>query len=127
MGIYDFIWDVSDKTENFDTTQKMNMYFAIIAFSITIFYIYFFTTKFEKSITIKNKFMYGDQKFSKNMISDFKNNIYIVKNSPLLLKFRGPELLSSIKEDHEYIITGYGRRIPFMGLYENILSIKSKK
>jgi hypothetical protein len=101
-------------------TSKNGIYAYIILLSVTLFYIYFFFTKFEKTIRIKSRFMYGSPEFIDNMIYDTRKNVYTVRNNALLFAFKAAELLVSLEDNKEYTIRGYGRRIPFLGLYQNI-------
>mgnify|MGYP007101626959 FL=1 len=62
-----------------------------------------------------------------NAISDTNNNVYVIQNRYLLLHFDAVETLSIIEKNKSYTITGYGLRIPFLNLYENIVSCVPKK
>ncbi|QOI90244.1 hypothetical protein QKU58_gp087 [Pyramimonas orientalis virus] len=101
---------------------KFYIYFAILY--IILFYFYFFFTKFNRQITVKDDFIVGTNKQLLNIISDTNNNLYIINNRTLLFRFDAAEILSKLEKKRTYSITGYGMRVPFLDLYENILTCK---
>tara|TARA_Y100000389_G_C17466208_1_gene525835 strand:+ start:3356 stop:3718 length:363 start_codon:yes stop_codon:yes gene_type:complete len=104
-----------------------NNMFKIIIFILCVFYIYYFTTTFERTITIKKNINYmsgaGRSIHASNLISDVNNNVYRISNSLLLLRFNAAEMLSKFESGKTYKIRGYGIRYPVLGLYPNIMSI----
>jgi hypothetical protein len=104
---------------------KFYIYASIIY--ICMFYIYFFSTKFKRIITIKDDFIIGINKEIYNIIHDTNNNIYIIDNRYMLLHFNAAEILSNIEKNRKFQITGYGIRIPFLNLYENIIELNPSK
>lgn len=104
---------------------KFYVYSAILY--VVVFYIYFFITKFKRIITVKDDFVIGLNKNVFNVLSDTHNNIYVIDNRYLLLHFDAVEILANIEKGRTYTITGYGLRIPFLNLYENIISCTLKK
>jgi hypothetical protein len=97
---------------------KFYIYIAII-YAIT-FYFYFFFTKFQRVIIIKEDFIVGINKQILNLISDTNNNLYVIDNKFLLLNFDAAETLSKLEKGKSYRVTGYGIRIPFFDMYQNI-------
>ena len=77
-------------------------------------------TKFNKTITIRQKYTVYKNKF----ITDTNNNNYTIDNSLLLASFYSNELWSDIKIGCTYNIKAYGFRIGFFDLYPNIYYIK---
>ena len=99
---------------------KFYIYVSIIY--ATMFYLYFFMTKFNKVITVKEEFMIGINKKILNIITDTDGTLYLVDNKFMLLNFDAAETLSMIQKGKSYRISGYGVRIPFLDMYENITS-----
>ena len=99
---------------------KFYLYVAII-YSVT-FYLYFFFTKFNRTITVKEDFIIGSNKQILNLIHDTNDNLYLVDNKLMLLNFNAAEILAKIEKGKKYNITGYGFRVAFLDLYENITS-----
>ena len=90
---------------------------------ISIIYVY--STKFKKTITIDEKYTYGSNNSKGNQsISDTNNNIYIVQNSLYLFHWTSVELFNKMDVGKTYEIEGYGYRVPFLGLFPNIVKAK---
>lgn len=87
---------------------------------------YIKTTKFEKSIKIKNKYtkFSSGEKSGKTyyMLTDYNNNIYKCDKSLWFLHFSDAELWESFEKDKEYNVKGYGVRFPLFSVYPNIIS-----
>tara|TARA_Y100000389_G_scaffold154163_1_gene154624 strand:- start:182 stop:526 length:345 start_codon:yes stop_codon:yes gene_type:complete len=108
----------------FINVHYLNFYIYSAIIYIILFYSYYFITKFRKEIIIKDDFVVGvNKKNIMNVVSDTNNNIYIVDNRYLLFVFDAVETVTKIEKDKKYLITGYGMRIPFLELYENITSV----
>jgi hypothetical protein len=105
-------------------SDKITIYIYFTFLIVTIYYIYYFITKFEKEIKVRKIYLFGEQKFSSNMISDYDSNIYKISNQPLLLSFDSAEILSNLYINKNYKIKGFGVRIPFLGLYKHIIQIQ---
>lgn len=105
-------------------TKDLVMYLQIFAVFVTVFYIYYMFTRFEnRTITIKDDFAMGSNKYTKNVVSDENDNVYNVSSQPLLFQFNAAELLSKLQPSKTYSISGYGVRIPWLGLYPQITSV----
>jgi hypothetical protein len=83
---------------------------------------YFFFTKFNRTIVVKEDFIIGSNKQILNLIRDTNDNLYLVDNKFMLLNFDAAEILAKIEKGKTYNITGYGIRLPFLDLYENMRS-----
>jgi len=86
--------------------------------------IYSYVTKFEKIITVKevnNLYIY---KSNGNFISDTENKLYKISNSVFYLFFTSTELYDKIDANKRYKITGFGLRIPILGLYPQIINVE---
>lgn len=92
----------------------------IVLFLVTnMFYSYF--TSFEKIITVKEKDSMRSGKYGKNIISDTDGNVYTVENSIYYEFFTAMELFTKIELNQPYKVKGFGYRIPFLGIYPNII------
>ena len=74
-----------------------------------------------KQITVKDKTMYAPGKYRKNMIIDGNGNAYTVTNDALLMHYTSIELYGSMEIGKRYTISAYGIRVPFLGLFPNIV------
>ena len=109
---------MNERPENNNITLKKYLYISTLM--ITVFYVYYFLTKFERTIKIKQLYLFGERQITSNMVSDYENKIYKINNQPLLLNFDSAETLSKLYEKKNYKIHGFGIRVPFLSLYENI-------
>jgi len=97
--------------------------------------VYTFGTFNEKIITVDSKFIStnssGGSKdipssvFSEYNVSDKTNAVYRVQRSWLYMHFSNVELWNSLKEQESYKIGYFGWRIPFLGVFPNI--VKAEK
>lgn len=114
------------KKYNLFLDENFFTYFIIILFimSILVHIIYTYSTKFEKTITIKKLDSIRSSKYGKNIIVDEKNNVYYVQNNMYLLFFNSIQLYSNLEINKTYKIKGYGFSFPNLGLYQNIFDAK---
>ena len=106
---------------------QMKFYVTVLAVFMAVFYTYYFFTRFtHRKITINKDDMLksNGQSASKNLVSDSNGVIYSVSSSPLILHFTSSEVLNTLEAGNTFIISGYGKRVPFLGLYPQIVSIK---
>lgn len=112
------------------TKLDINKYIFTITFILFIIitilnFIYVYSTKFKKTLTVNEKYTYGSNNSKGNQtISDNKGNIYIIKNSLYLWHWTSTELFNKIGKNEKYIVEGYGLRIPFLGFFPNITKAK---
>ena len=110
------------KNFNFD---KIDIIYKIGALIIIILIItkaiIAYSTKFTKTITIKNLSYYKGGKTGYNLVEDETGTIYNVQNTVFYLFFQGAELYASLEENKKYNITGYGLRVPFLNWYPHII------
>nr|QKF94890.1 hypothetical protein Fadolivirus_2_4 [Fadolivirus 2] len=88
--------------------------------------VYSYGTRFEKRITIDDKFerIIGNQNSTKQVfsISDKENNIYKVVPSFWYWKWYSTETWNNFKKGETYDIKGYGVRYGPLSIYPNIIS-----
>ena len=98
------------------------IYFVLLA-------IYIYATRFEKTITVSEKYQYasggGRRLTINNSVQDQQGNVYRVSNQLLLLHFTAAEVLMNIRVGASYTVRGYGIRIPALGLYPVITEAKA--
>ena len=95
---------------------------------LVIFYAYYFNTKFEKTIFVRQEILLGEHRGAINLVEDQQTKeLYKLHNTWLLLHFNAAELSALIQEGGQYKIKGYGVRVPFLGLYPCILDAKMIK
>ena len=85
---------------------------------------YSYATYFTKTITIKEKESLKNGKYGQNVVADTDGNIYSISNSIFYGFYTSTELYTKIVENQKYQVTGYGYRIPFLGLFPCIISVK---
>lgn len=102
--------------------------FFLLILNLFVFYVYYFATKFTKELVFKKTF-YTSQLDNKKMITlvtDIDNNVYKIQNAVPLLHFTASELNAKMDFAKTYRVKGYGLRIPFLGIYPNIINISEK-
>ena len=106
------------------TKAQIKLYTVFVAVFVVMFYGYYAFTRFEnKEITIDDQLlkasMSGDR--SSNLVSDTDGVVYKVSNAPLVLHFRSAEVLNTLnKSGRTFLVSGYGARVPVLGLYPMI-------
>jgi hypothetical protein len=114
----------------FNPSKYLISNYSIKLFFIPILFngIYAYSTKKEKNITIVKKYKFVRNGFTEFMIIDSYGNHYNVNNSFWFLKFNSLEdwhkidpLNESNNKNGNIKIAYYGYRIPFLGLFPNII------
>lgn len=102
-------------------------YIFTIVIYLIVYYTYYISTKFTKTITVKHNNIMNIQKQIYNFVVDQDNVVYVIDNRYPLLHFNAAELMSTVKVNKTFNISGYGLRVPFLELYPNILSMNEIK
>ena len=109
---------------NFINKNKFNIIILLILLSSVIFNIVlYYTTHFEKTITIKDKYTRYRRYGSNYNVVDENNNIYQVGNVWFKLDFNRAEDYNKLEKGKKYKVEGYGIRIPMIDMYKNIYQI----
>ena len=96
-------------------------YIILITIFLVLNAIYAYGTRFEKTIRVKEvNSLRG--KYGTNVVADHDGTVYSVSNSIYYLFFNSAELYTQFDAEKNYIITGYGYRIPILGIFPNIIS-----
>lgn len=105
-----------------DGRSRARVYLLWFLIYLVIFYAYFFMTKFEKTIHVRQEILLGEPRGAINLVENTETReLYRIHNTWLLLHFNAAELSALMEEGGTYKIKGYGVRIPFLGLYPCIL------
>jgi cell division protein FtsI/penicillin-binding protein 2 len=104
--------------------HRFNVLLLLIIFSSVIFNIVlYYTTHFEKTITIKDKYTRYRRHGSNYNIVDENNNVYQVDNVWFKLNFDRAERYNKLEKGKKYKIEGYGIRLPMIDIYKNIYQV----
>ena len=114
---------MNKKLLDFIYFHRFNLILLLILFSSIIFNIVlYYTTHFEKTITIKDKYT-RYRKGSNYNVVDENNTIYHVDNIWFKLDFNRAERYNKLEKGKKYKIKGYGIRIPMIDIYKNIYKV----
>ena len=109
---------------NFINKNKFNIIILLIILASVIFNIVlYYTTHFEKTITIKDKYTRYRRHGSNYNVVDGNNNIYQVGNVWFKFDFNRAEDYNKLEKGKKYKIEGYGIRIPMIDMYKNIYQV----
>jgi len=100
-------------------------YVLFLLISLIIYSIYLYATAFKKSVTITQKNLYAQGKYTNNTVVDENGKVYAITNLLPVLHFTAPEVWNSITIGKTYNVKGYGIRIPILGMYPIIVSTQA--
>ena len=80
-------------------------------------------TKFEKKITIKDKYTRYRKNGSNYNVVDTDNNIYQIGNLWFFGDFNRAEDYNKLEVGQSYTVKGYGIRVPVLDMYKKIYEI----
>lgn len=80
-------------------------------------------TKFNKKITVKDKYIRYRRKSSNYHIVDSEDNIYLVDNLWFTGDFNRAEDYNKLEKGKSYDISGYNLRVPVLDMYPKIYKI----
>lgn len=103
-----------------------NKYFIqFVILLIAMFYMYYFATRFSHvTITVKkDDIIKTNGKHSSNLIGTTDGRVFQVSTNPLVMAFAASEILNTLEEGVTYTVSGYGRRVPMLGLYPQITMV----
>lgn len=109
---------------NFIYLHRFNIIILLILLSSIIFNIVlYYTTHFEKNITVKDKYTRYRKYGSNYNVVDENNNVYQVGNVWFKLDFDRAEDYNKLEKGKKYKVKGYGIRLPMIDMYKNIYQI----
>jgi len=100
--------------------------FAGVPFIMLPHGVYAYSTHQNRPIETKEKYMFSQHGYSKYMVVDSKNMHYCVNNSFWYFKYDSLEDWNSIQPSQTLFVKMYGIRIPWLGIFPNIVGIYSK-
>lgn len=110
-------------------TKEHKQVGVLVIVMIVQFCMYYHNTKFEnREITIKKDDIFKAHQMGRrasNLVSTDTNEIYRVSNNFLILFFKSSEVLSQLDEGKTYLVSGYGSRVPWLGLYPEITEVRA--
>lgn len=105
----------------------MELYYKIMLSVVAVYLVFHLGlivfTRFEKTITIKNKEPYGSGRLMRNTLIDSEGKVYVVQNNFMLLHFNSAQLWMGLEEGKTYKVKGNGVSIPALGVYPNITKV----
>jgi hypothetical protein len=112
-----FLYIFKDLTKLISSEYKIK----VAGIGITCHLCYAISTKREKEIIVTKKYKYDANGFTNFMIVDVKGEHYNVNNSIWYMKWDSIEDWASIEVNDNINILYYGWRIPFIGIFPNII------
>ena len=108
----------------FNFKNKFNIIILLIILaSVTFNIVLYYTTHFEKTITIKDKYTRYRRYGSNYNVVDENNNIYQVGNVWFEFDFNRAEHYNKLEKGKKYKVEGYGIRLPMIDMYKNIYQV----
>ena len=99
-------------------------FIIIFLISTIISVILYFTTHFEKTIQVKEKYVQGFRRGGRYYIVDTDNNVYKLVDTWFLGEFDRGNDYAKITAGNSYKIKGYGVRIPFLSYFPKVYDVQ---
>jgi hypothetical protein len=105
--------------------EENKLFLQFVGILVALFYVYYFATRFsDVHITVKKDDMIKTNgRYNSNMIGTTDGRVFKVSTNPLVFAFTASEILNELEEGVTYNVSGYGRRVPMLGLYPQITKI----
>ena len=97
---------------------------VLLLLSVLVDLALYFTTHFEKEISVSNKYVRTTRRSSKYHVVDQNDENYRVTNVWFKGDFNRGDRYGILKEGKTYKVKGYGIRIPVLNMYKNIYSVE---
>jgi len=104
--------------------QYLLILLAFLLLTVIVDVALYFTTHFEKKITVSNKYVRTTRRSSRYHVVDQNDENYRVTNVWFKGDFNRGDRYGMLKEGESYKIKGYGIRIPVLNMYKNIYSVE---
>jgi hypothetical protein len=115
-----FLYIFKDLTKLIASEYKIK----VAGIGITCNLCYAIGTKREKEIIVTKKYKFNINGYTNFMIVDVKGEHYNVNNSIWYMKWDSIEDWTSIEANKTAYVEYYGFRVPFLGLFPNVVSLK---
>lgn len=96
----------------------------LILLPIIVNVILYFTTSFEKVITVQEKYTRYRKGGSNYNVVDTDNTIYKLDNVWFKGDFNRADEYVQFKIGKKYKVKGFGKRVPFLNMYKKIYEVK---
>jgi len=116
---------LSNKAFNFNDMKGIKFILIILFIIIIINIAYVFFSKFQKTITVKNKYTTSTNNNIIYTIVDSENNIYTIENVWFFADFDKAQNYNSININSKYNVTGYGYTLNMLSIYPSIYNFTS--
>lgn len=97
---------------------------GIVVLSI-INILYYYMTAFDKTVTVKKTYNIYRKHSKGLMFEDTNGNIYKVTNAWFKGEFDSMEDWNRLKDGEKVSVQGYGKRVPILGMYPKVYSVKA--
>lgn len=114
----------------FDFLKKKEYRLIIIFFlvlmliGIIVNIILYYTTRFETTINVSNKYIRTTKRSSRYHVVDKKGENFILDNVWFKGDFNSGDNYGLIEEGKKYKVKGYGKRIPVLNMYRTIYNVE---
>ena len=115
-----FLYIFKDLTKLIASEYKIK----VVGIGITCHLFYAIGTKREKEIIVTKKYKFNINGYTNFMIIDSEGDHYNVNNSIWYMKWDSIEDWTSIEANKTAYVEYYGFRVPFLGLFPNVVSLK---
>lgn len=99
--------------------KKYNILILIFVLYIVLSAILIYSSKFEKTISVSEKYIRASKSNPFRVVDD-KNNTYIVTDSVYFLEFNSSDDYGLVQVGKTYKVYGYWFRLPFMSWFPMI-------
>ena len=110
---------------NYSNKYDIIVWVVLLLCFIFIVPLYVFSTKFQKTITIKNKYTTSSGSKIIYTVVDSNNNIYTIENVWFFGNFEKAQTYNSINLNSNYNVSGYGFTMNMISFYPSIYSVTS--
>lgn len=111
-------------------TGRRSIYVGVImtfvTFSVVWLVVREMYMKFEKAVTIQDKYIFSDSltRINKKIIVDDENNSYVVSDAFFKGELNGLDNYNKIKKGKHYVISGSGRRVRLFNLFPVVYNVE---
>ena len=119
----------SKHKRKFRSSESQIFFSSITLFGVIVHGCYAYGTNKSETILVEDKYTFTEKGFSQFCISaqnKSKKEQYLIPHSIWYWQFDVNEKYQSMEKNKFYNITYYGYRIPFLGIYPNIVDIKNE-
>lgn len=96
----------------------------LFIFSTVLGIVLYFTTHFEKTIKVKEKYVQGGRRGGRYFVVDTDNNVYKLVDTWYIGEFDRGDDYAKLTTGSSHKIRGYGVRFPFLRQFPRIYSVQ---